>query len=342
MSDGWDSPVPANFETSSSFEAGGLCVRPLTENLDTIAFPDRECVFKYKHVFCGPIKHFIAGRGCPFDCTYCFNASYSALYKGKGRRVRWRSVDNVLAEIKEVIAKSPTQVVYFQDDTFITYRSWLREFAQKYEKEIGLPYHCHVRADLITGEIAGLLCDSGCNGVHLAIESGNEEVRKKLLKRPMSNWQILDAVYTHKDVGKIYNIMTQNILGLPDTTIEDDIKTLELNIECRPLYAWASIFHPYPRTQLGEYAKRSGLYTGDFSDLSNNFFDESPLNIPHANKVANLQKLFALAVEHPEIYHSGLLATLIDLPSVYVRQAFKKLYQRFRKQKDRELYGVDL
>lgn len=314
-------------------------VQPLLENLDEIAFPNREIVFKYPEIREGPIKHFISSRGCPFNCSYCFNESYAEIYKGKGKRVRFRSVDNLLDEIEQVI-QVPTKFVYFQDDIFVLNTNWLKKFSEKYKERIRLPFHCHTRANLVTEEIVRNLKNAGCYSVHIAAESGNENVRREVLNRNMTDKQIYDAVILLKKYG--IKVMLQNMIGLPFTTLKNDFETLELNIKCRPDYAWASIFQPYPKTELGMKCLKEGLYTGDFSDLSSDFFDKSMLNIGHANEVANLQKLFAIVVNNPRMYYSGRLQELIKLPYEKTRDSFTRLYQSFRKKADKILYGVEL
>ena len=109
------------------FKQGGEIIKnpvqSLMRDLDSFPFPDRRLVFKYEEIRNGPIKHFIASRGCPFNCSYCFNESWAKIYEGKGRRVRFRSVNNLLEEISEVVNSSPTKFVYFQDDTFTLNKS---------------------------------------------------------------------------------------------------------------------------------------------------------------------------------------------------------------------------
>ena len=72
--------------------------------------------------------------------------------KTKGKVVRHRSVDNVLKEIAEVKNKYPLRVVKFIDDTFNLNKEWLKEFCDKYKRQINLPFVCNLRADLITLE----------------------------------------------------------------------------------------------------------------------------------------------------------------------------------------------
>ena len=82
---------------------------------------------------------FISGRGCPYQCTYCFNHKYNQMYKGKGNIIRHKSVDYFLEEILQVKKEYPLEGIIFEDDIFIIDKGWLEEFAIKYSKKIGLP-----------------------------------------------------------------------------------------------------------------------------------------------------------------------------------------------------------
>ncbi|VVB82628.1 Radical SAM superfamily protein [uncultured archaeon] len=313
-------------------------------NLDDLSFPDRDLVFKYPEIKEGPIKHFISSRGCPFNCSYCFNELYSDMYKGKGQRVRHRDVDSFIQEISEVVNNSPTKFVYFQDDTFTLNQDWLENFSSAYSKKINLPFHCHVRANTLTEEKVDLLKKAGCYSVHMAAEAANDRIRNEILNRKMSKEQIYNAC----NLLKKYKItfMLQNILGIPTSSIEDDLQTLEMNINCKPDYAWASIFQPYPGTKLGEFCTKNKFYSGNFEDLSSNFFDSSILNFTpkYKNQLSNLQKIFAVAVEHPTMYSSKNFEKIINADSfdLDIRKKYKNLYDQMRKKGDKRLYGFDL
>ena len=317
-------------------------LQDLTDSLDEIPFPDRELFFNIPEIRDGPIKHFIASRGCPFNCSYCFNEPFSKLYKGKGKRVRFRSVENIIEEIKQVVSSSPTKFVYFQDDTFTLNQNWLASFAESYPKEIKLPFHCHVRANTINKEKIDYMKKAGCYSVHIAAETADDYLRNEILNRGMTKDEIFSASKLLRKKG--IRFMLQNMIGLPEGSLEKDLETLEMNIQSQPDYAWVSIFQPYPGTELGESCKKNGYYNGDFSDLGDNFFDSSKLNFSeqYKNQLSNFQKLFAVAVEYPGLYHSGLLRTLIELPYETTREPFTKFYRDFRKLGDRRLYGFDL
>jgi len=319
-------------------------VQPLIEQLDNVSFPDREIVSKCSQIQGTPIKHFIASRGCPYNCTYCFNHAYSELYEGKGKRVRFRSVPNLLGEIEQTDNAFPsTKLNYFQDDTFTLNDDWLEEFAKEYSRRIEIPFHCHVRANTLTERKVSNLEKAGCYSVHFAIETGNDELRNKILNRGMSKEQILNAVELLRKHG--IKFVTQNMIGIPGGSLEKDLETLELDIACKPDYAWVSIFQPYPGTALGKLCKDEGYYDGDFTDLNNNFFESSKLNFSSEYKLqlSNLQRLFAIFVESPAFYESGLAKTMIDAPQTEeIKNMYQKMYKDFRKIGDRRIYGFDV
>jgi len=288
-------------------------VRPLVDDLDRLGLPDRDLVYLkdpiYRH---SKIKHFISGRGCPYNCTYCFNHAFSKIYKGKGKRFRQRSVDNVIEELRQVKEGYPLEFVIFVDDTFVLSQGWLEEFAEEYPKKIGLPFFCNTRANLVTEKQVRLLKKAGAFCVGMGIEAGNDRVRNELLKRNMSRDQILHACRLLHEGG--LNFTTTNMLALPTSNLEDDFETLQLNIQCRPVYAHAFLFQPYPKTELGEFTREEGWMAGSLDDMSNIMWDRSVLQFPKEEKqqMENLQRFFAIAVEWPRLL--PLIRFLIKLP----------------------------
>jgi radical SAM superfamily enzyme YgiQ (UPF0313 family) len=286
-------------------------------NIDSIPWPDRTD-FPTRR-----IRDFIASRGCPYDCAYCYNKKWADLHDFP--RVRTRSVKDVVAE---VVAVNP-EFVYFQDSCFGLNYKWMEQFADIY---CGIPYHCHLRPSQVTGDMTRLLKSSGCHSIRMALESASPRLRK-LMNRPLlDNNNVQTATYFLKDNG--IKFMIQNIIGLPTGTIDDDLETLEFNIRCKPDYAWASIYSPYPGTVLGDFCKEKGYYTGDYSDIHNNFFDTTVLNFSNEYKeqIECLQKIFALCVE------VGYLPKVEEL----TRFNFPKLVHKvMREQCDSRLYGQE-
>lgn len=310
------------FKRNGSIERNPL--RPLEVNLDRLPFPDRELIYE-KDSFTreSGIKHFITSRGCPYNCTYCFNHALAALYRGKGKRLRQMSVDKVIEEVGWVQKRYPVQFVVFLDDLFILSTEWLRELAARFPQEIGLPFFCNVRANLVTEDKIALLKQAGCTSVGMGVETGNAQLRNEILKRSLSDEQIIGASRLLRQAG--IQLVTTNMLGLPGGTLADDFETLALNHACRPAYANAFLYQPYPRTELGEYARQHGFVEGSLDEIDDSAWERSVLRFSspeEKRQIENFNKLFALAVEWPWL--TGLVRRLIKLPpNPLFRLAFK-------------------
>jgi radical SAM superfamily enzyme YgiQ (UPF0313 family) len=184
-----------------------------------------------------------------------------------------------------------------------------------------------VRLDLLDEEIVKRLKEAGCFCVRCALECGNDEVRNKLLKRKMSKQQIINGT----SLLRKYDIkfVLQNMLCLPNTDIKIDLETLALNIKCRPTLGWASIFQPYPGTELGNLFPKINP-----DNINPSFYDDSPIEISDKQLRVRLQKLFGIVVRYP--YLKYLLPILLRLP---LDNFYKKIWEWNNKTSDKELYG---
>ncbi|HDN79762.1 MAG TPA: B12-binding domain-containing radical SAM protein [Chloroflexi bacterium] len=304
-------------------------LRPLVEDLDTLPFPDRE-LFYAKDSFSreSGLKHFISSRGCPYRCSYCYNQAFNALYRGKGKIVRHRSVDNVIEELNWVRSRYPLRFVVFLDDLFIWPLEWVEKFAEKYPREIGLPFFCNVRPNLVTPELVRLLKEAGCHSVGMGVETGDEKMRKEILKRNITDEQIIESARLIKEAG--LRLITTNMVGLPGGSLEIDFKTLELNITCRPDYANVFLYQPYPRTELGEYAREHGYLEGTYDDIGPSAWDHTVIRFANPREkrlVENFSKLFALAVEWPWL--TPVVKWLIHLPPNPLFRLVYKLWKGY-------------
>lgn len=291
-------------------------VRPLERDLGALPFPDRELIYaKHEYSRNAYIKRFMGSRGCPYQCTYCFNHAYYQIYK-RERRGNQRPVDTIIEEALWVRDNWPLQYVFFIDDLFIIYDDWLEEFAEKWPARVGLPFFCNVRADLLVRgpHKVNLLAKAGAFTVSMGIEAANDRIRADLLKRHMTRDHIIQAGSLLRDAG--INVTATNILGLPSGNLEDDIDTMRLNAEARVSYAQAFIFQPYPGTELGQYAV-TGDFVADafnFDDIASISWERSALNFGEKEKrqIEHLQRWFAIGVEFPWL--EPLIRRLIRLP----------------------------
>jgi anaerobic magnesium-protoporphyrin IX monomethyl ester cyclase len=287
-------------------------VRPLIRQLGDLPAPDRELVYNKHHpTRTSPIKHFMASRGCPYNCTYCFNHAWYKIYTREKRGYQ-RSVASVIEEVNLVREQYPLEQVVFLDDLFIIFVDWLEEFADKFPKEVGLPFFCNVRSNLITPEKVALLKKAGANTVSMGIEAGNDELRNGLLKRKMSKESIIEAGRMLDDAG--INLTATNILALPTATVDDDLATMRLNAAAKVKYAHAFLFQPYPATELGEFTEQNGHMAGSFEDIGAIAWDSSIIvrDEKVRNQMENLQRWFAVGVELPWL--EPVIRLLINAP----------------------------
>jgi radical SAM superfamily enzyme YgiQ (UPF0313 family) len=276
---------------------------------------DREDFYKEnKEYDTSPIKSIIASTGCPFSCTYCYNSSTIKSLEGildakqmadmssvlDSKRLfpkSLRSVDEIIAEVKEIRRVSPqTKMIYFQDDVFGTNSEWTKEFANKYKK-LNLPFHAQMRFEYANPNISAckerldLLRDAGCTGLTFAIESASPIIREEVLNRKMGEDLIFDTMDYLNFLG--YKVRTEQMLGLPygatsketPINLDADLETLAFNVKLRketglPTMAWASIFAPYRGTAIGEYCRKHGFYHGGNDDVPETFFQRSVLRFP--------------------------------------------------------------
>jgi anaerobic magnesium-protoporphyrin IX monomethyl ester cyclase len=153
---------------------------------------------------------------------------------------------------------------------------WLDEFAEKFPKEVGLPFHCLMRANLITEPLLLKLKKAGLGSISMSIESGNAHIRDVLLKRNMSEEVMLDA-FKLCEKHKIPTF-SNTIFAIPGSSIKEDIEGLDLNIKAKVTFGEFPVFFPYPKTELGEYSIEHGYFDGDFDKLHMNYQTDSPLN----------------------------------------------------------------
>lgn len=273
-------------------------IEALCQNLDDLPFPDRDLVNVYAHYRKMQRRDVISLRGCPYQCTYCYNHAFKEIYKGKGAYVRRRSVDNLIQELKILKEEYGAKVFHFQDDLFIINKKWTFKFCERFKKEIGLQFEVQVRVNHIDEEIVRALKNAGCVWALYGVESGNEEIRRDLLKRDISDAQILNVAALFRK----YKIRTMsvNMLGLPDERFENALETLDLNIKCIPHYAWNSIYQPYPKTHLAQYAIDKGYFKGDVNQFNRSFlYGTSLMEMRDIQRIIRLHYLFSLAVAVP-------------------------------------------
>ena len=247
----------------------------LPDPLDDLPHPDRELVyFPGGHLADLNVKSFMSSRGCAYRCTYCFNSKLNEMNRGKGSPVRRFSVEYMLQEIERVKQDYGLSFVRFGDDVFAyIVDDWLLEFAEKYPQRIGAPFYCLIRPDLLKKDLVTVLRQAGCHSICMSIEAGSERLRREILMRQMDDKVILDAFDNVHGAG--IQVYANAMFGLPGTTIEDDIESVELAAKCKPAYPSFTILTPFRGTTLGEQCAREGLMDGGYPEHTT---DRSMLN----------------------------------------------------------------
>jgi radical SAM superfamily enzyme YgiQ (UPF0313 family) len=235
-------------------------LRPLMEDLDKLPFPDRS-IFNYGNLYTEREGRavFMASRGCPYGCTYCCNHLLRKIYGSEGKPVRFRSVNNVIEEIRQVLKQYPfINTLIFEDDILFLNRKWAEEFAEKYRQVVRLPFICHVRADITNEAVVNLLKKAGCVHVKFGLESGNEEIRYQILNRHMTNEQIKKAFTICKKAGLI--IEAYNMVGIPYESPRSILNTIKMNATIGVDKMHVSICQPIVGTRLAELCEEKHLF----------------------------------------------------------------------------------
>jgi len=310
-------------------------LRELIRNLDDLPFPDRDIYFqRYPHLAEREIK-FNAGRGCPFLCSFCFNKGMIELYKGKGRWVRFKSIDRIMHEIEGVNDRYPIKWVSFNDDTFNIDKKRLIEFLKVYKQDIGIPFFCNLRIDYTDEDQIERLKQAGVDKIVVGIEHGDEDMRKNILHKNISNKQIYDF-------GRWVNerkirLHTSTIMGFPEETVDLVFSSIEMNSRLKPELALANILSPYPGTDIYRYIKDGGYLEEDFNfnEMTGHNLhavDSKSIKTAVKNKnmplIINLRCFFPLLVYQPWL--KPLVKLLIHLPHNYFYEFIWRITSYFK------------
>jgi len=235
------------------------------QDLDSLPHFDNEI---WKETF--PLKAYyltMTSRGCPYNCSYCFNHFFKDLPEEKSNYIRRRSVKHVMEELIAYKEKYKIKIIEFWDDIFIFDKKWLKEFLETYKREISIPFKCYIHVNLFDEDVAIQLKDAGCKWVDFGIQNINEDYRKKYLKRNETNADIIKALHILKK-HKIVSF-ADYIIGLPGDTIEHYEEARLFFIENMP-----DIIEPYwmsyhPQTEIIEKGFEHNILNDEKMDSIN-------------------------------------------------------------------------
>lgn len=167
-----------------------------------------------------------ASRGCPFKCIFCVWPATMTGHDpdGNGKRlVRYYTPAHLEPYIREKVTRFGFRSIYFDDDTFnLGTRHTLEICAMM--RRIGLPWSAMCRTDTIGLDVWKEMKSSGCYGVKLGFESGNQHVVDQIVNKHLDLAQARQVVLLLKNIGMtVHGTFT---IGLPGETPEQMRETI--------------------------------------------------------------------------------------------------------------------
>ncbi len=285
-------------------------IRPWVTDLDALPFPDRDLFDGCRLMRRRDRLEVICSRGCDYGCSNCFHHAWRRRHASGRGYVRYRSPEKVVQEISEALASRPdVHIVQFHDADLLANLPWLRSFSSLYAREIALPFACNARATSLDEEGAELLRSANCSRLHIGVESGSEFIRNKVLRKQVSDDELVRAFSSARRHG-IFTLAF-NMIGLPYETPATIRETIRLNRKLRANVVFASVFLPFPGTDLYELCRNAGWVTD--RRVRSYFEHSSVLEQPTIGsaEVAYYHRIFPWAVKHPWL--TPLIAPTIKL-----------------------------
>jgi len=206
----------------------------------------------------------ITSRGCPYRCIFCAGRTVS------GEKVRFRSAENVLKEISMLYNQGIREIIFLDDHFLADKKRALRIINGILENYKDLTWKCvNVTAWLLDEEILKLMHKSGCTHITVSIESGNQDVLTKIVKKPIKLDKIPEKLETAKNIG--FDVIANFVIGFPGETweqIRDTFRYAEkLNVDIVNFH----IATPLPKTELMDICLRDKLVPGDYLENISNY-----------------------------------------------------------------------
>jgi radical SAM superfamily enzyme YgiQ (UPF0313 family) len=241
--------------------------RPLITELDTLPFPARDLLGEaakyipppatYKRK---PVAVIMTARGCNRHCLYCFQ-----LDKTRASGIRYRSVENVMAEIEQVLKQGYREIKFIDDTLTADYNRAMTIAREIKKRGLDFTWFASAVVNQVDKPLLQAFKEAGCWAILFGAESG---VQKDLnaIRKGITPDQIRKAVKAAKEVG--LTVYTPFLFGIPGQTFEDGLKTIEFALELDPDIANFHAITPFPGTELYDNIEKYGTMSEDLTDFT--------------------------------------------------------------------------
>lgn len=193
-----------------------------------------------------PLSFVITSRSCPHRCTFC------SVHQTFGFRYRRQSVAKVLSGIQKRYEQG-IRVFDFEDDNLTYYKDEMKELCRGLiqlfpEKDVQFVAMNGISYLSLDAELLGLMRDAGFTHLNLALVSSDITVRETT-KRPHTIPKYLEVVKQAHQLG--FHIVSYQILGLPNETLDSMIQTMVFNAHV-PVLMGASMFYLTPNSPIAK------------------------------------------------------------------------------------------
>ena len=323
---------------------------PINDDLDALPFPehfprdayitDRDCVrkmdlrrFRRHSRYRGTYMSVSTSRGCPYECNYCCN---HLLSKVNGRRIRKRSPENVVAEIRRNIERSGVRFnfIYLVDDCFTVHSiDWLRRFVEAY-RDIGVPITFHAIPDFVTEDKAQLLKAIPTGGALLGLQTGSERINREVYNRHASRDKLVEcAQRLHRhSIPSSFDVIVDN----PYETREDWARTIDL-VGSLPNSAFVLFLSLtfYKNTRLYEKGKADGLDVDAHANKSQTVFNPRSRQVRLIRLAALLGKRIPLKLLHDDTWRGKAAISILTVLAHAVLEPIRFLRMAWMSQQKR-------
>ena len=250
------------------FRSNGKALKTISAeaitNLDVLPHPARDLLDMERYIDncqyfdCLDLKTrattMIASRGCLFKCSYC-QPTLDTMF---GSKIRLRSPEDIIAEIKEIKIRYAIDAIFLHDDTFAFDKRWLVDFCRKLILEVpGFTWGCNSRADLLDEGSLEIMRESGLRCLHIGAESANQRIIDAIYDKGITLLDVRRSVEMAKK--RDIRAMCFFMLGAPTETAQEIERTIRLARELPLDEAVFNIVAPMPGTRLYNLAKELGL-----------------------------------------------------------------------------------